>query len=282
MSNIQLSNEENYYIVKRDEINDVLKLPIKSYLQSSYDFKKISVLKNEPNFVMLIAGWCVQTSTLMQIKNPIDQFVKKDIFNMLTSYWSILSFEELIKAFELERFGAYEEKTEHFQLFDCNYISQVLKKYQKWKRKNKLEMNITNEKEVEPISEQEKSQIMIDAVNKKYSEYLNTNEVEEPFNHIFKELVEIGKIKMPTSETPKIAEYYQKKLTDAHAQILREYGLKKSVDAIERNKNKAIIDALINNTENQDAKAKIEIRAKKLVLIDYFNKCKNQNLTKIL
>ena len=40
---------------------------------------------------------------------------------------------------------------------------------------------------------------------------------------------------------------------------------------------KTIIDALINNTENQDAKAKIEIRAKKLVLIDYFNKCKNQN-----
>jgi len=160
MSNIQLSNEENYYIVKRDEINDVLKLPIKSYLQSSYYFKKISILKNEPNFVMLIAGWCVQTSTLMQIKNPIDQFVKKDIFNMLTSYWSVLSLEELIKAFELERFGAYEEKTEHFQLFDCNYISQVLKKYQKWKRKNKLEMNITNEKEVETISEQEKTKIV--------------------------------------------------------------------------------------------------------------------------
>lgn len=282
MSEIQLSNEENYYIVKRDEINETLKLPIKSYLQNSYDFKKISTLKNEPNFVMLIAGWCVQTSALMQIKNPIDQFVKKDIFNMLTSYWSVLSFEELIKAFELERFGAYEEKTEHFQLFDCNYISQVLKKYQKWKRKNKLEMNITNEKEAETISEQEKSQIMIDAVNKKYSEYLSTSEVEEPFNHIFKELVEIGKIKIPTKETPKIAEYYQKKLTDAHAEILREYGLKKSVDTIERNKTKAIIDALINNTENQDAKAKIEIRAKKLVLKEYFSKCKNESLTKIL
>lgn len=279
---LQLSNEENYFIAKREEVSNIISLPIKSFLQSSYDFKKISVIKNEPNFVFLIAGWVTQTATLMQIKNPIDQFIKQDIVNMLTGYWSVLSFEELIKAFELERFGAYEEKTEHFQLFDCNYISQVLKKYQKWKRKNKLEMNITNEKEVEPISEQEKSQIMIDAVNKKYSEYLNTNEVEEPFNHIFKELVEIGKIKIPTTETPKITEYYQKKLTDAHAQILREYGLKKSVDAIERNKNKAIIDALINNTENQDAKAKIEIRAKKLVLIDYFNKCKSECLGKIL
>jgi len=282
MSNIQLSNEENYYIVKRDEINDVLKLPIKSYLQSSYDFKKISVLKNEPNFVMLIAGWCVQTSTLMQIKKPIDQFVKKDIFTMLTGYWSILSFEELIKAFELERFGLYKEKTEHYQLFDCNYISQVLKKYQQWKRENKMELKIEPLKNEIKMSDAEKQKIMIAAVNKKYSEYLTTNEIEEPFNHIFKELIEIGRIKMPTPETPKLEMYYQNKLTEAHAQVLREYGMKKSIDAIERNKIKEIMNALINNTENQDAKSKIEVRAKKLVLIDFFNSQKQKGLTKII
>jgi len=122
-----------------------------------------------------------QTSTLMQIKNPIDQFVKQDIVNMLTGYWSILSFEELIKAFELERFGAYKEKTEHYQLFDCNYISQVLKKYQAWKRENKIELNISKEKETQLIDKDEIQKIMIEAVNNKYNEYLLENTISEPF-----------------------------------------------------------------------------------------------------
>lgn len=279
---LQISNEENYFITKREEINITLKLPTKSFLQSSYDFKKISVLKNEPNFVMLIAGWCVQTSTLMQIKNPIDQFVKKDIFNMLTGYWSVLSFEELIKAFELERFGAYDERTEHYQLFDCNYISQVLKKYQKWKRKNKMELNINEVKEENKMSEQEINQIMIDAVNNKYTEFLQLSDISEPFTHIFKELVEIGKLKMPTKETPKIEMYYQNKLAEAKSQVLTEFQNMTSTDKLERASFKAIVTEIVNDTQSDNSKSKIEVRAKKLVLIDFFNKCKNENLTKIL
>jgi len=279
---LQISNEENYFITKREEINTTLKLPTKSFLQSSYDFKKISVLKNEPNFVMLIAGWCVQTSTLMQIKNPIDQFVKKDIFNMLTGYWSVLSFEELIKAFELERFGAYDERTEHYQLFDCNYISQVLKKYQKWKRKNKMELNINEVKEENKMSEQEINQIMIDAVNNKYTEFLQLSDISEPFTHIFKELVEIGKLKMPTKETPKIEMYYQNKLAEAKSQVLTEFQNMTSTDKLERASFKAIVTEIVNDTQSDNSKSKIEVRAKKLVLIDFFNKCKNENLTKIL
>lgn len=279
---LQISNEENYFITKREEINTTLKLPTKSFLQSSYDFKKISVLKNEPNFVMLIAGWCVQTSTLMQIKNPIDQFVKKDIFNMLTGYWSILSFEELIKAFELERFGAYDERTEHYQLFDCNYISQVLKKYQKWKRKNKMELNINEVKEENKMSEQEINQIMIDAVNNKYTEFLQLSDISEPFTHIFKELVEIGKLKMPTKETPKIEMYYKNKLAEAKSQVLTEFQNMTSTYKLERASFKAIVTEIVNDTQSDNSKSKIEVRAKKLVLIDFFNKCKNENLTKIL
>lgn len=279
---IQISNEENYFIQRRDEIKEVVSLPTKSFLQSSYEFKKISVIKNEPNFVLLIAGWCVQTSALMQIKNPIDQFVKKDIFTMLTGYWSILSFEELIKAFELERFGLYKEKTEHYQLFDCNYISQILNKYQIWKRDNKIELNINPELSENKISEMEASEIMKEAVNKKYSEYLETSEIKEPFNHIFKELIEIGKIKMPTVTTPKIQIYYQEKLEQAREEILSELKSFSSDDKLKRTSNKSIIDAILSNSENQDAKAKIEVRSKRIVLTDYFNSEKNKGTEKIL
>jgi hypothetical protein len=207
------------------------------------------------------------------------------ILDFIKSKFGFLTIPEIREAFKMYAAKDFGHK-DIFRQLDTIVVSDVLNKFMTFRADNLRKYNqdkqaLIQNKSME-ISEQEKNQIMIDAVNKKYSEYLNTNEVEEPFNHVFKELVEIGKIKMPTTETPKIAEYYQKKLTDAHAKILREYGLKKSVDAIERNKNKAIINALINNTENQDAKAKIEIRAKKLVLIDYFNKCKNESLTKIL
>lgn len=279
---LQLTNEENYFIQKREEVLETISLPNKSFLQKSYDFKKISALKNEPNFVFLIAGWVAQTSTLMQIKNPIDQFVKQDIVNMLTGYWSILSFEELIKAFELERFGAYKEKTEHYQLFDCNYISQVLKKYQAWKRENKIELNISKEKETQSIDKDEIQKIMIEAVNNKYNEYLLENTISEPFIHVFKELVEQGRIKLSNANTPKLEIYYQSKLEQARAEILKETELEVTSDKSKRISNKAIIQSIISGIENEDAKAKIEIRAKKIVLSEFFKSEKDKLSTKIL
>ena len=207
------------------------------------------------------------------------------ILDFIKSKFGFLTIPEIREAFKMYVAKDFGHK-DIFRQLDTIVVSDVLNKFMNFRAENLRKYNqekqtLLQSKSME-ISEQEKNKIMIDAINNKYALFLNTNEVEEPFNHIFKELVEIGKIKMPTSETPKIAEYYQKKLTDAHAKILREYGLRKPIDAIERNKNKTIIDALINNTENQDAKSKIEIRAKKLVLIDYFNKCKNESLTKII
>ena len=59
---------------------------------------------------------------VMEIKNPIDSFMKQDIINMLDGYWSNFTFEEMVKAFEMERFGQFTEQTEHFQLFNSTYI----------------------------------------------------------------------------------------------------------------------------------------------------------------
>ena len=114
-NSLQISNEENYFIQKRNEIDVVLKSNNKVFLQESYNFNKLHQIKTDANFVFLVGGWVTQTSMLMQIKNPVDGFIKQDIVNMLTTVFSNLSIEELIKAFELERFSVYKEKTEHFQ-----------------------------------------------------------------------------------------------------------------------------------------------------------------------
>jgi hypothetical protein len=281
---LQITNSEKYFLEKKETISEVLQLPNKTFLQKSYSFEKLSQLKKDANFVFLIGGWITQTSALMQIKNPIDNFIKQDIVNMLGGHWSNLSIEELIKAFELERFGAYEDKTEHYQLFDCSYIAQILKKYQKWSREKKIELNITNQNLMEEnkISESDQFKIMTNAINEKYKYFLETGKIEEPVIHIFKELIERGFIKMPNKETPKLYAYYDNKLQEAKNQIIHEYENTTEPDKFKRKELKSILASILNNDENLDAKSKIENRAKKLVLLDFFNKQKNNNIQKII
>lgn len=281
---LQITNSDKYFLEKKETISEVLQLPNKTFLRKSYSFEKLSQLKKDANFVFLIGGWITQTSALMQIKNPIDNFIKQDIVNMLGGHWSNLSIEELIKAFELERFGAYEDKTEHYQLFDCSYIAQILKKYQKWSREKKIELNITNQKLMEEnkISESDQFEIMTNAINEKYKYFLETGKIEEPVIHIFKELIERGFIKMPNKETPKLYAYYDNKLQEAKNQIIHEYENTTEPDKFKRKELKSILASILNNDENLDAKSKIENRAKKLVLLDFFNKQKDNNIQKII
>lgn len=283
-NSIQTTNEKKYYIDKKFEIRPVLALSTKLFLEKTYAFEKLKDLKKNPNFIFLISGWAAHTSALMQIKNPIDNFIKQDIIEMLGGFWSNLSFEELVKAFEMERFGVFDNKTEHFQLFDCNYISQILKKYQNWSRQKKIELNINNKIMIEEkkITPEEQQKIMIEAINKKYYEFLQTGEINEPFAYIFKELIEIGLIKMATKETPKLSIYYDNKIQEAKNQLILEFENSKQPDKFLRKQMKEILTAIIDNTENADAKSKIENRAKKLVLIDFFTKKKELNFEKII
>lgn len=281
---IQISNSENYYLQKRNDMQNDINLTAKSFLQKSYEFPKIKELKSDPNFIFLITGWIAQTSILMQIKNPVDSFTKQDIVNMLDGYWSGFTFQEMIKSFEMERFGQFKEQTEHFQLFNSSYIAKIFKKYQNWKSEKKIEFNITNKidnKENE-LTNDEKIKIMTNAINEKYTHFVNTKQISEPFSHIFKELIERGLIKMPTAETPKLSMYFDNKLTEAKEQIEAELKNKKEPDKVKRKEMQRVLDSILENNLNDTAKAKIETRAKKLVLIDFFNKQISLNKTQII
>ena len=286
MSNLKvIENSEKYFIEKKEEVNAIILLPTRSFLQKSFDFEKISELKKNQNFVFLITGWIAQTSLLMQVKAPVDNMIKQDIINMLTTHMKNLSFEELIKAFELERYNIYEEKTEHYQLFDAAYISTILKKYKKWKIQEKTNNNIVQQLEEKTMNQEEIDKIMNDAVNNRYAEYLETGDISEPYTNVFKHLIEIGVLKMPTLNTPKLEIYYSNKIELARKQIKEEYRNKTSEDKGARKQFKEIVQAIVSNEKNQSydlAKSKIEIRAKKLVLIDLFKAKKEQGLTSII
>ena len=120
---------------------------------------KIKEISKEPRFNDLLGAMFTKISVLAGIKGEIDQFTKQDISKMILSTFKELSLEELHKAFELERYGVYDDKTDHFQLFDANYISQILKKYKKWKAKERLELNISQPVLEIKISEVEKSEL---------------------------------------------------------------------------------------------------------------------------
>jgi len=260
-NNLQISNEENYFLQKREEIEKTLLLPHKNFLEKSYNLVKIKELKTEPNFVFLISGWIAQTSLLMQIKGQVDKYIKQDIFNMLTSHWSVLSFEELVKAFELERFGVYDEKTEHYQAFDANYISNVLKKYKNWKQKTKTELNITSSSNLIPeITESQKKEIIDNGIIRKYTEFKETGRIEDPFVYIFDELYSRDLIRKVNPDDPSIKKYYEKILQEAILEIKYELKSSSSFDKNTRSEIKNQIEKLENgNTDLAQIRAKMNV-----------------------
>lgn len=123
------------------EIEKTCELKKLDFFNSVYAIEKIKDRKDKPGFAELLGQVLVKISVLAGIKNEIDDFTKQDISKMIFNAFNELSLEEIYKAFELERYGLYEDKTDHFQLFDANYISEILKKYKKWKIKEKQLLN---------------------------------------------------------------------------------------------------------------------------------------------
>jgi hypothetical protein len=87
---------------------------------------------------LLMTRICV----LSGIKEEIDNLNAQDISKMILSRYKTLSVFEINKAFELERYSAYDRKTDHFQLFNAEYVGEILKKYQNWKKRQYREQNI--------------------------------------------------------------------------------------------------------------------------------------------
>ena len=239
-----------------------------SFLKKSLTLKKIRERKSEPNFKFLFAVLWSKVCTLGGIKNEIDPFMVEDINRMIYSIYSDLTIEEVYKAFELERHGAYDQKTEHFQLFSAEYVSAILKKYKSWKSITRMQHNISIEQtktEVTELTEKDKKEIMDKAIIRSFDEYLVNSEISIPCIHIFDELYE-RKMFQPTPD-------YKKTYSIAKFQIERELKAEKSANRQERIK----INEILENLDSSNNE-KILSRAKMLVLKEYFNYLKLNNI----
>jgi len=124
------------------------------------------IAKSNNALFPFIGAMFIKLNILAGIKQNITEQDMTDIKNLVFIYFKGLSLVEIYKAFELERYGMYDNKTDHFQLFNSTYVSEILKKYQKWKQQKKIELNITKESKplLPEMSEVQRKKIHYDSL----------------------------------------------------------------------------------------------------------------------
>lgn len=250
-----------------------------AFLKANFDNVKVRDRRTEPVFKVTVAVMLAKICALAGIKAEVDNFNAEDINKMILSTYSDLTLEEIYKAFEMERYGVYEAKNEHYGLFNADYVSAVLKKYRKWKQDVKFQHNIGPAQLPPQISETEKQQILLSGIVRVFNEYSETKVLPDPNAYIFDALYEKSLIR--DAETPGEHEYYQKQYAKA----------KKLVEAeIKNAKNDISSSATISTYHKRAYKEEISkilegksdkviIRCKSLILQDYFDKLIKQGVT---
>jgi len=242
-----------------------------TFLKKTYDFQTIKERKTETNILTVLSVLWTRISILGGFKNEMAFEITQDITNLIFGVYSDLTIEEIYKAFELERFGLYEEKTKHFQLFNSEYVSEILKKYKKWKHEMKMQHNITNQKNIPQLpasTEAEKKNIRFGFIKMVWDEI---QEKKEPISwSLYNDLrseINASKQKEDDLYNLELARYQVelglKKTSDfqsinAYKDLLRQIENKNQVNlVVNRCKSKLVNEYIKSNFENIDELLKL-------------------------
>ena len=244
-----------------------------AFLKANLDNKNIRARATEPDIKLIIGVMMIKISAMAGIKTEIDISTAEDITRMILSFNNDLTVEEVYKAFELERYGIYAkmcastkesiiDKTNHFQLFNADYVSTILSKYRSWKNLIRNEHNISKNtvQEVKSPDAEEVKKIMDAATIRIFDEYSQTKEVPTPCIHVFLELYQ-RKI-LPYSK-----EEYSFYYSSAQRDLKVVYNTKVPKNTSERNKIKETLENILK-TDSEIVQA----LAAKHVLTDFFQK----------
>jgi len=217
----------------------------------------------------------IKASTKQEAKDlNIQMLVVLDFIKSKFGFLTVAEIKEAFKMYVAKEFG----HKEIYRNLDTILVSDVLNCFVEFRsdalrsynqKKQNLELS-----EKTKLSNSEINEIMINAVNNKFTEFLESGIVSEPIVHIFDELIERKLIKMPDEKT---IHYFNSKLDEASKQISRELQSVVSFDKTESDSVKEELQKIINKTSQ-----KVEIRAKKLVLIDFFKTKQKLSLNKII
>ncbi|MCA4782885.1 hypothetical protein IF125_11575 [Empedobacter stercoris] len=136
-------------------------------LKRSYDLSRISEYPINDAKTIIEAS-VYQDATLKGIKdeNLPGEFVLDDISEMILKMFWMLTPEEIVSALKMDRFGYFEEKSQHYQFYGTEYVAEILKKYCKWKHKKAMEHNLSRK----PASHQIEYNIDEKKIDEEYRE----------------------------------------------------------------------------------------------------------------
>jgi len=241
-----------------------------SFVRNINNQIRISESKHNYDFSETLGSILVKVLNHLGIKQALHQVEKNDIKELILLRFKHLTLDEIDYAFKLERFGVFETKTEHFQLFNSEYVSTVLKKYETWKAVTRKQNNI-NTLKIENSNEMTAEEIefsMIEGCDRIFREYKLNHRIEGVYVHIYDHLFKKGLL--PRDK-------FYKDMIFAKAQVIAISEVK--ANARENNEPKKTMERSIKEIEDKVNLTPIAI-AKKLALEDYFQKLikNNENL----
>lgn len=198
----------------------------------------------------------------------------KFIYEFIINKFGFLTIEEIKEAFRM--YVAKEFEIKVFRILDCILIAEVLDNYinfrneklRSYEPKNKIKPQL------EIITNSKKSEIVEEGVNRAYSEYCKSpKNLQDNIEYIFDYLAESGKIKLASKDTPKLLKYYSEKTEQAKQELLSEKN--QEMKLAKKAMNTSMINILKDAVDeiSSGSSKKLFLRTKRLVLIDYFNKC---------
>tara|TARA_R110002049_G_scaffold309180_1_gene518102 strand:- start:4119 stop:4949 length:831 start_codon:yes stop_codon:yes gene_type:complete len=215
---------------------------------------------SEEQFSLGIRVTIAQITPFLKLKEEIELHHANDIKKMILSRFKHLSFEEIVKAFENERYGVYEKRTEHYQLFSAEYVSEVLTKYEKWKLVKRRQNNL-DKKEIEAMSEEEVIKMTERALTRQLTYFYETRTIDKTRIYVYDIFDKAGLM-------PKDIEYKKSVHKDAIQLLKQEYQNRKAKTKEEHKNIKEFLATVNEKTISEEIKWK----CKELALEDYLRK----------
>ncbi|SFS30557.1 hypothetical protein SAMN04488006_0451 [Lutibacter maritimus] len=207
------------------------------------EFQKIRNLENK-TVASGLSMIFTKASNLSGIKEPISQINKTDIAEMISLKYKFLSLEEIEFAFKHDRYSG--DAIPHFQLFNAEYVSKVLKKYTDFITKVRQDNNIVGAVKELPkhiISEADRLKLIDKHLTEMTLQFLKTGEIEANYMYLYYELFKQGKL---PRHDKKYTDWIKKRV---HKQLYKSKGI--SISNLENNKRKALIKFHLGNGKSE-------------------------------
>lgn len=144
-----------------------------------HEYPRLKDLDREviaPTFGMVFT----RIATLVGLKGEIDPLQKQEIWNAVFSRFSGLSFQEIYKAFQMDRSGEFGDVTDHYQFFDVSYVCKVLGRYRQWLQDTQRVHNINISqlpKKQNTMTEEEREASSLSWLINHFEEYKETKKL---------------------------------------------------------------------------------------------------------